>query len=70
VNEEFQVSRQFWSYLVNREVIKNPRDFITSVPHMSFVQGEQNTAFLKKRHQAMTACPLFEQWNLPTIRNS
>jgi len=61
VNEEFQVSRQFWSYLVNREVIKNPRDFITSVPHMSFVQGEQNTAFLKKRHQAMTACPLFEQ---------
>ena len=39
VNEEFQVSRQFWSYLVNREVIKNPRDFITSVPHMRFVQG-------------------------------
>src|SRR5690606_38773939 len=48
VNEEFQVSRQFWSYLVESKLIENPRDFITSVPHMSFVQGERNVAFLKK----------------------
>lgn len=60
VNEEFQVSRQFWSYLVQRKLIENPQDFITALPHISFVQGEKNVAFLKKRHKAMAANPLFE----------
>src|SRR5690242_10631127 len=35
VNEEFQVSKQFWSYLVNSNLIRNPHDFIAPVPHMS-----------------------------------
>lgn len=60
VNEEFQVSKQFWSYLVERGLIRNPRDFIVPVPHMSFVQGEKDTAFLRKRFEAMAANPLFE----------
>jgi len=60
VNEEFQVSRQFWSYLVDRKLIRNPKDFISPVPHMSFVQGEKDVNFLKKRFQAMSANPLFE----------
>ena len=60
VNEEFQVSKQFWSYLVNSKLIRNPRDFIVPVPHMSFVQGEQDVAFLKKRYEAMSGNPLFE----------
>jgi malate dehydrogenase (quinone) len=59
VNEEFQVSRQFWSYLVNSNVIRNPQDFIMPVPHMSFVQGEQDVAFLKKRFEALSGNPLF-----------
>lgn len=60
VNEEFQVSKQFWSYLADSKLIRNPRDFIVSVPHMSFVQGAKNVAFLKKRYEAMTANPLFQ----------
>jgi malate dehydrogenase (quinone) len=60
VNEEFQVSRQFWSYLVDRKLIRNPKDFIMPVPHMSFVQGEKDVDFLRKRHEAMSANPLFE----------
>lgn len=59
VNEEFQVSKQFWSYLVNSRLIDNPRDFIVPVPHMSFVQGEKDVRFLKKRHEALAANPLF-----------
>lgn len=59
VNEEFQVSRQFWSYLVRRGLIPRAQDFIAPVPHMSFVQGEDNVAFLRKRHEAMKANPLF-----------
>lgn len=60
VNEDFQISRQFWSYLVSRKLIANPRDFIMPVPHMSFVQGEQDVAFLKKRYETMSRHPLFE----------
>src|SRR6185437_7541857 len=48
-NEEFQVSKQFWSYLVNSKLIKDPRDFITQLPHMSFVKGKSDVTFLKKR---------------------
>jgi len=60
INEQFQVSMQFWSYLVNRNLIHNPQDFIMSLPHMSMVQGEENIAFLKKRFEAMSGNPLFE----------
>lgn len=60
VNEQFQVSMQFWSYLANSKLIRNPQDFIMPLPHMSLVQGEQNVAFLKKRFEAMTANPLFQ----------
>ncbi len=60
VNEQFQVSMQFWSYLVNSNLIRNPQDFIMPLPHMSLVQGEQNVAFLKKRFEAMSSNPLFQ----------
>ncbi|TDQ34622.1 malate dehydrogenase (quinone) [Aureibacillus halotolerans] len=59
VNEEFQVSKQFWSYLVSNKRLKQPRDFIMPVPHMSFVQGETNVAFLKNRFEALSRNPLF-----------
>ncbi|MGG4168998.1 malate:quinone oxidoreductase [Rossellomorea vietnamensis] len=60
VNEQFQLSRQFWSYLVNRNLIGQPQDFIMPIPHMSMVQGEENVEFLKKRLEALSASPLFE----------
>jgi malate dehydrogenase (quinone) len=59
VNEQFQVSMQFWSHLVNSGLIKNPQEFIRQLPHMSLVQGEENVTFLKKRFQALTKNPLF-----------
>ncbi|MFC4620404.1 malate:quinone oxidoreductase [Camelliibacillus cellulosilyticus] len=60
INEQFQVSRQFWSYLASRNLIRNPQDFIMPLPHMSFVQGEKNVAFLKKRFEALSNNPLFQ----------
>lgn len=60
VNTEFDLSRQFWAYLVEKGVIKDPQTFLHSVPHMSFVRGEDNRRFLKKRFQALTAHPLYE----------
>ena len=60
INEQFQISMQFWSYLVNSGLIENPQDFIMPLPHMSMVQGEQNVSFLKKRFEAMSNNPLFQ----------
>ncbi|WHY57303.1 malate:quinone oxidoreductase [Peribacillus simplex] len=60
INEQFQVSLQFWSYLVNCKLIDNPQDFIMPLPHMSMVQGDNNVAFLKKRFEALSKNPLFQ----------
>ncbi|SIR38292.1 malate:quinone oxidoreductase [Priestia flexa] len=60
INEQFQLSRQFWSYLVNSNLIGNPKDFIMPIPHMSLVQGDQNVSFLKKRFEALSKNPLFK----------
>ncbi|AZF15055.1 malate dehydrogenase (quinone) [Pseudomonas sp. R3-18-08] len=59
INEAFQISRQFWSWQVQQGVLKNPRSFINSTPHMSFVWGDDNIKFLKKRYEALKASPLF-----------
>ena len=59
INEQFQVSRQFWSFLVEQGVIPEPERFINSVPHLSFVWGEDNVAYLRKRFEALKDHPLF-----------
>src|SRR5271155_1708857 len=59
VNTEFDLSRQLWAYLVKKGAIKDPQSFIHPVPHMSFVRGSENVAFLKKRFQALSAHPLY-----------
>jgi malate dehydrogenase (quinone) len=59
VNTEFDLSRQFWAYLVKKGAIKDPRSFIHPVPHMSFVRGPENIAFLKKRFEALSAHPCY-----------
>ncbi|WP_454193290.1 malate dehydrogenase (quinone) [Paenibacillus sp. Marseille-Q7038] len=60
VNEQFQVSMQFWSYLVKSNLIRNPHDFIMPLPHISLVHGAKDVAFLKKRYETMTGNPLFQ----------
>src|ERR1700747_1224482 len=59
VNTEFDLSRQFWAYLVKKGAIKDPQSFIHPVPHVSFVRGPENRTFLKKRFEALTAHPLY-----------
>ncbi|MBQ5615070.1 MAG: malate dehydrogenase (quinone) [Peptococcaceae bacterium] len=59
INEQFQVSRQFWSYLVNTGQLANPQDFIMPIPHMSLVEGDKNVKFLRKRFDVLSGNPLF-----------
>lgn len=61
IAESFLVSRQFWTFLININIIEDPKSFIRSVPHMSFVWGGENVAFLEKRHAAMTKHNLFKK---------
>lgn len=59
VNEKFQVSRQFWAYLLEKGLLENARDFINPVPHVSFAQGHKQVGYLKKRYEALHKHPLF-----------
>jgi len=59
INEQFQLSRQFWAYLVQTGVLKNPSSFINSTPHMTFVRGAKDVDYLKRRHEALKNEPLF-----------
>lgn len=59
VNEQFQVSRQFWSALVSAGLLPEPTRFLNPVPHLSFVWGEANVAYLRKRFEALKDHPLF-----------
>src|ERR1044071_4255578 len=53
IAESFEVSKQFWAYLIQQHVIQSPQTFIRRIPHMSFVWGDENVAYLKKRYDAL-----------------
>src|ERR1700689_4526907 len=55
VNVEFDLSRQLWTHLVREGAIPDPAAFIRACPHMSFVIGDADVAFLRKRYEAMSA---------------
>ncbi|HLP98414.1 MAG TPA: malate dehydrogenase (quinone) [Sideroxyarcus sp.] len=61
INAAFEVSLQFWSYLVEQGLLPPSDKFINPVFHQSFVWGEENVAFLRKRYQALHQHHLFEE---------
>lgn len=60
VMECFEVSKQFWAWLVHRGAIGSPDSFIRSVPHISFVTGDTDVEFLRRRHEALVRSHLFQ----------
>ena len=60
INEQFQITKQYWSYLLTKGYIHNPEEFVRSLPHMSLVHGRDNINFLKNRYKTMTDHPLFK----------
>lgn len=59
INEQFQQSRQLWSSLVEKGVLDEPSTFINATPHMTFVTGEKDVAYLRKRYEVLKQQPLF-----------
>ncbi|HGH3371581.1 TPA: malate dehydrogenase (quinone) [Kluyvera cryocrescens] len=66
INEQFMISRQFWSSQVKRGVLNNPHAFINSTPHMSFVWGDKNVDYLGKRYDALQKTTLFQGMKFST----
>jgi malate dehydrogenase (quinone) len=61
INAAYEVSLQFWTYLVENRVLPSPEKFINPICHQSFVWGEKNVDFLRARYQALHAHHLFEE---------
>lgn len=60
INASFEVSLQFWSYLVEKNILPTPKNFINATPHLSFVWGDNDVAFLRKRFALLKAHHLFQ----------
>ena len=60
IAESFEVSKEFWSYLVENGIIDSPDAFIHNIPHLSFVWGNDNVEYLKKRYEGLTKHHLFK----------
>ncbi|WP_427869620.1 malate:quinone oxidoreductase [Leucobacter luti] len=59
INEQFQLSRRWWSTLVKRGILREPSSFINPTPHMTFVTGEANVDYLRRRYELLKKEPLF-----------
>ena len=60
INEQFQVSRQFWAHAVDNGILGDPTEFINPIPHVSFVHGEDSVKYLRKRYDKLAPQTLFE----------
>lgn len=73
INEMFESSLQFWSYLNEKHNSFNINKFIKKTPHISFVWGEKDVKFLKKRYEELIKQPVFKEIqyteDLQVIRN-
>jgi malate dehydrogenase (quinone) len=58
--EQFEHSKQFWSFAVAQGMLEDPRTFVRPVPHIALVFGQQDVDFLRDRHKAMVSHHFFD----------
>lgn len=66
INEQFQLSRQFWAYLVKQGILADPRSFIHSTAHMTYVKGAKDVEYLRRRAEVLKKEPLFKGFEFST----
>ena len=69
INEQFQVTRQLWSSLVENGTLEAPNTFINPVPHISMVFGEEHADYLRARYDAFKPHKLFERMEFTEDRD-
>ena len=67
--EQFEHSKQFWSYAVGSGMVERPSEFINPLKHISFVHGQEQVDFLKARFEGMVAHPFFSSMEYTTDRD-
>jgi malate dehydrogenase (quinone) len=68
IAEMFEISREYWAHLVEQGYIGRPKTFIATVPHMSFVVGENDVNYLSRRYEALMKSHLFDGMRYTTDR--
>ncbi len=61
INSSFEVSLQLWSWMVEQGMLPGPKTFINRTPHQSFVWGEKDVAYLKRRYERLKSNHLFQE---------
>lgn len=69
INEEFEISKQFWSFLVKNNHIQDPSAFIRPLPHISFVTGKENVDYLKRRFDVLSIHHMFQGMDYTEDKN-
>lgn len=69
IARDFLYSLDFWSFLVKEGNIKDPKSFIRSIPHYSFVDNEKDITFLEKRYNKMKENVFFKDMVYSTDYN-
>lgn len=57
--EQFQITRQFWSALLTGGQLPTASRFVQPMPHLAFVAGAENVAFLRQWFDTLRTEPLF-----------
>jgi malate dehydrogenase (quinone) len=60
VCKNWQLSREYWATLVEQGVLKNPKSWIDTTPHLTFAHGEDQVKWLNARYNALKDDPLFK----------
>ncbi|WP_186310063.1 malate:quinone oxidoreductase, partial [Staphylococcus saprophyticus] len=59
INQQFQLSKQFSTHLLQNKTITNPQQFIPPLPHITFLTPKNNLQFLKHPYQPIKEFPMF-----------
>lgn len=59
VNGQFRESLSYWSHLVETAAVPDAQSFISTVPHASYVSGEDDIEFLRSRYEELKNLPAF-----------
>ncbi|WP_187368347.1 malate dehydrogenase (quinone) [Ruania zhangjianzhongii] len=57
--EQFHITRQFWSALLASGELPTASRFVQPMPHLAFVAGAENVAFLRQWYDTLRREPLF-----------
>ncbi len=69
IAKQFHESLDFWKHCAQKGYIQDLSKCLRELPHLSFVYGEANVAFLEKRYHAMKSLEHFDTMQFSTDYN-